>query len=381
MLLYQEQALQIAHNLALFSYGEAETLYRFLTKAERSDEELAGYRECFLAGALDNGMDRETATDLWKYLAQGTGYAFPKGHAVAYAGLAFEALWLKRYYPAELLCALMNHQPCGSYPPRVLVMEARRLSIGVKPLDVNASSMSWTTEDGALRVGLRQLKGMTDLGLRRIMLAQRDRPFNDFEDFVLRTWLPNQLLENLVLVGAFDSFEANRDDLLAELPLVLRRRRKAGRYALGFPGRSGSQSALRLDSSPRDRMLWEFGLLGFCTTGTPFDLMREDVGELTSLQLLASTEPGQQVSVAGSVIRRHSSVNRSGQRTVFLTLEDGTGLGNIVVFSNAQVMSAGSLMRESWLIIEGVVQDRGPAGRSVIANRASPLHVGVGGSH
>ncbi len=73
-------------------------------------------------------------------------------------------------------------------------------------------------------------------------------------------------------------------------------------------------------------------------------------------------------------------MNRSGQRTVFLTLEDGTGLGNIVVFSNAQIMSAGSLMRESWLLIKGVVQDRGPAGRSVIADRAEPLHVGVGGS-
>ena len=377
ILLYQEQTLQIAHHLANFSYGDADLLYRFLTQAGRAEEKLDLYREQFLTGASDNGMDRETGTDLWKYLAQGTGYAFPKGHAVAYAGLAYEALWLKRYYPAELLCALMNHQPCGSYPPRVLMMEARRLGIGLKPLDVNASSMGWTVENGTLRVGLRQLKGMTDSGLRRIVLAQRERPFIDFEDFVLRTWLPNQLVENLVLAGAFDRLEADRDGLVADLPVVLRRRRKAGRYALGFPGRSGSPGAPRLDSSRRDRMLWEFGLLGFCTTGTPFELMREDIKELTSLQLLASTEPGQLVSVAGSVIRRHASVNRNGQRTVFLTLEDGTGMGNIVVFSNAQIISARSLMRESWLLVEGIVQDRGPAGRSVIANRAEPLQVRV----
>ena len=129
--------------------------------------------------------------------------------------------------------------------------------------------------------------------------------------------------------------------------------------------------------SRRDRMLWEFGLLGFCTSDTPFNLMSEDFKELTSRQSLTSIEPGQQVSVAGSVIRRHASINRSGQRTVFLTLEDGTGSGNVVVFSNAQIMNVRSLIRESWLLVEGTVRERDPGGRSIIASRAEPLYVGL----
>ncbi len=377
ILLFQEQALQVAHRLAHFSYRDGDVLYRSLTKAGRTEEETALYREWFLTGLVDNGIDQETGTDLWKYLTQRTGYAFPKGHAVAYAGLAYEALWLKRYYPAELLCCLMNHQPCGSYPPRVLVTEARRLGIGVKPLDVNSSSMGWTLEGGCLRVGLRQLKGMTDSGLRRILLAHRERPFSGFEDFVLRTWLPNQLIENLTLVGAFDSLDPDRDGFVAELPTILRRRRKAGRFASGFPGQSGPHRVAPSGSHRRDWMMWEFGLLGFCATGTVFELLYEDYPDLMPLQILASTEPGQHVFVAGSVLRRHTSVNRNGQRTMFLTLEDGTGLGNIVVFSDAAIISVRSLMSESWLFVDGTVQDRGPAGRSVLANRVEPVHFSV----
>ena len=194
---------------------------------------------------------------------------------------------------------------------------------------------------------------------------------------MLRTWLPNQLIENLTLVGAFDSLEPDRDGLVAELPTIRRRRRKAGRYASGFPGQGEPPGTLQSGSNRRDWMLWEFGLLGFCATGTPFELLNEDFPELIPLELLASTEPGAHVCVAGSVLRRHASVNRNGQRTVFLTLEDGTGLGNIVVFSDAQIISVRSLMAESWLFVEGTVQDRGPAGRSVLAHRVEPIHLRV----
>jgi error-prone DNA polymerase len=372
VLLYQEQVLEIPRQMASFSYMDADALYGSLTQPQRSKEELSAFQDRFLTGATSNGIDRDTSLAVWRNLSQVAAYSFAKGHATAYAGLAYEALWQKYYHPLEFLCALLNHQPCGSYPVRVLVMEARRLEIGLAPLDINTSAPKWTVEPGTLRVGLRQLKGMTDAALRRILLAKKDRYFRCLEDFVARTWLPGYLIENLVLVGAFDSLETDRNHLLDDLSLILRRRRKGGRVTLGFPGRKSS-AAVQPASSRRDTMIWEFGLLGFCSTATPFEFLQDEIGELTPLELLGTTEPGEMVRVAGSVVRRHTSTSRNGQPTRFFTIEDGTGLGNIVLFSNVQTESAGSLQRASWLLVAGTVQERGPGGRSILASMVEPL--------
>ena len=119
ILLYQEQALEIPHRIANFSYVDADGLYQLLTHPKGSEGKLLAYQERFLSGAIDNSFDPDTALAMWRNLTQIAGYSFPKGHATAYAGLAYEALRLKHYYPLEFLCALLNHQPCGSYPVRV----------------------------------------------------------------------------------------------------------------------------------------------------------------------------------------------------------------------------------------------------------------------
>ena len=372
ILLYQEQALEIPHRIANFSYVDADGLYQLLTHPKGSEGKLLAYQERFLSGAIDNSFDPDTALAMWRNLTQIAGYSFPKGHATAYAGLAYEALRLKHYYPLEFLCALLNHQPCGSYPVRVLVMEARHLGIGLAPLDINVSAIKWTVEQGNLRVGLSQLKGMTDSSLRRILLARKERYFESLDDFVARTWLPGYLIENLVLVGALDSLEGERGQTLEELSMILRRRRKGGRSTLGFPG-ARSSVAIQTTYCRRDKMIWEFGLLGFCSTATLYDLLRDEITELVPLELLGTNEPGERVCVAGSVVRRHISQTRTGQPMRFFTIEDGTGLGNVVMFSDAQTKSTGSLKKASWLMVAGTVQERGPGGRSILASQVEPL--------
>lgn len=372
ILLYQEQALEIPHRIANFSYVDADGLYQLLTHPKGSEGKLLAYKERFLSGAIDNSFDPDTALAMWRNLTQIAGYSFPKGHATAYAGLAYEALRLKHYYPLEFLCALLNHQPCGSYPVRVLVMEARHLGIGLAPLDINVSAIKWTVEQGNLRVGLSQLKGMTDSSLRRILLARKERYFENLDDFVARTWLPSYLIENLVLVGALDSLEVERGQTLEELSMILRRRRKGGRSTLGFPG-ARSSVAIQTTYCRRDKMIWEFGLLGFCSTATLYDLLRDEITELVPLELLGTNEPGERVCVAGSVVRRHISQTRTGQPMRFFTIEDGTGLGNVVMFSDAQTKSTGSLKKASWLMVAGTVQERGPGGRSILASQVEPL--------
>ena len=372
ILLFQEQTLEVLHQLAGFSYADADVLYRLSTRPDGAEEELSSYQQQFLAGAREKGMDDDGCVAVWQHLTRIGGYSFPKGHAVAYASLAYEALKLKNCYPAEYLCALLNNQPCGSYPARVLLLEAKRLGIGLASLDVNDSSIKWTVESGNLRVGLNQLRGMNDSSLRRILLARKDHFFTKLEDFVARTWLPGYLIENLVLAGAFDSLEKDRFCLLEELGLLLRKRRKGGRHTFCFP-RIGDSMLEKSNTCSREKMIWEYGLLGFCSTASIYELLQSENRDLVPLGSLETIEPGDKICVAGSVVRRRTTQTRNGHPMRFFTIEDGTGLGYIVMFSDAQTQSHTSLKRATWLIVTGTVQARGPGGRSVLASQVEHL--------
>jgi len=160
-------------------------------------------------------------------LAAFAAYGFCKAHAVAYAVLSYQTLWLKCHYPAEFFAALLSNQPMGYYPPRVLIADARRFGIDILPLDVNSSLDCYSVEDSAIRVGLNQLRGMTDETAESIVQDRARGKFVSLKDFVLRTNASRSILENLVKVGAFDSL-GDREALLLELPGLLQLKRRTG---------------------------------------------------------------------------------------------------------------------------------------------------------
>jgi len=149
VLLYQEQVLKIAHALAGFDYAQADLLRRAMT-TDRSPEEMAKIQETFLAGCRAQGdVSPEAAARTWKALSSFAAYGFCKAHAVAFARTAYQTAWLKRYFPAEFLCAVLDNQPMGFYSAHTIIQDAKRLGIEVRGVDVNASEADYQVEAAA----------------------------------------------------------------------------------------------------------------------------------------------------------------------------------------------------------------------------------------
>ncbi len=158
-IIFQEQVLDVAMALAGFTVGEAEGLRRAMSR-KRSLDAMEAYRRRFLDGALANGADLETAELVFSKLSGFASFGFPKSHAAAFALLAYQSAWLRHHYPEEFLCALLNAQPMGFYPPASLVRDAQRRGVEVLPPDVNRSEAKCRLQGGAVRVGLGYVKGL-----------------------------------------------------------------------------------------------------------------------------------------------------------------------------------------------------------------------------
>ena len=159
VILYQEQVLQAAIAVAGFSEGQAEALRRAMSR-KRSRESMERFLEMFLEGARANGVSDDVAKTVFEKIVAFAEFGFPKSHAAAFAFLAYQSAWLRRYYTVEFTCALLNAQPMGFYPPHVLVHDAQRHGVSILPPDINASNAACTVEQGSLRVGFGYVKGI-----------------------------------------------------------------------------------------------------------------------------------------------------------------------------------------------------------------------------
>src|SRR4051794_19166837 len=159
VVVFQDQVLDVAMAAARFSVGEAEGLRRAMSR-KRSEEAIEAFRPRFVEGCLGNGIDEPVAHQIYDKLVGFSGFGFPKSHAAAFGLLAYQSAWLRRYYPAEFLCALLTPQPMGFYPPASLVRDAQRRGVEVRPPHVNRSGARCAVENGAVRVGLGYIRSV-----------------------------------------------------------------------------------------------------------------------------------------------------------------------------------------------------------------------------
>ncbi len=373
VILYQEQVLKVAHDLAGMSYAEADGFRRAMTH-DRTAEEMEKMRDSFIAGAAGNSVSRSVASKVFEQLAAFAAYGFCKGHAAAYAVLAYQTLWLKCHYPAAFFAAVLSNQPMGYYPPHVLVTAAKGHGIETLPLDINHSSDCYTVEDGAIRVSLKQLKGMSDEALKSILSERAKGSFISLRDFVLRTNTNQPILENLVKVGAFDSF-GSRSDLLLQLTGLTNLRHKIDKgtkplFEYVKPNSAPSDENVYVDK--KAKMLVERELLSLDLSAHPLDFLPLDK-EFTRMKDLHSIPTGKTIKIIGSVIRYQAPPSRNGNRVVYVIMEDGTGVADVIIFSNVQEKCGQVLFREGWLIVKGKIQRRGPKAISIIADDLSPV--------
>jgi len=377
VILYQEQVLKVAHDLAGMSYAEADGFRRAMTH-DRTEEEMEKMRDSFITGATKNGVGKNVAEKVFEQLAAFAAYGFCKAHAAAYAELAYQTLWLKCHYAAEFMAALLSNQPMGYYPPRVLVADARRHGVGILPVDINQSIDNYTAEDGAIRISLRQLKGMSEEVLASILSEKAKSKFTSLRDFVLRTNASQPITENLVRVGAFDSL-GNRDELLKQVPMLINLKHKVGKGVRSLFRDMPSEEQLTASGITRSdntniksKMLIERELLSLDLSAHPLDFIpfEKRITRMKDLQIVAT---GRSVTVAGSVIRYQTPPTRNGNRVVYVIIEDGTGVADVTVFADVQEKYGEVLFKEGWLLIRGKVQRRGPKSLSIIAEELSSI--------
>jgi len=343
VVVFQDQVLEIAIALAGFTVGEAEGLRRAMSR-KRSHDALEAYRGRFVAGASEKGVDTETADRVFDKLVGFSGFGFPKAHAAAFGLLAYQSQWLRHYYPAEFLCALLNAQPMGFYPPATLVRDAQRHGVEVLPADVNLSNAHCVLElcgsepqglSRAVRVGLQYVASVgKDEAEALVAEREANGPFRGVGDLARRAQLSRDGLEALVKGGACDGFGRPRRDLLWDLGLVFREQ--------SVPGTGGEVKQLPLSLEPtaetptlRDLTRWERMLADYRHTGMsvgthPLALLRPHLpaGTLSSTELHAQ-QHGRHVAVAGMTIARQRPSTANG--IVFMLLEDEHGQVNLIV--------------------------------------------------
>ncbi|ACM06625.1 DNA polymerase III subunit alpha [Thermomicrobium roseum] len=372
VILYQEQVLEVAMAIAGMTAGQADAFRRAMG-SKRSRAAMEALRGDFLAGAERNGVARPVAERIFEQIAAFAEYGFCKSHAAALARTAYETLWLRAHYPAALLCALLNNQPMGFYAPEVLIWDALRRGIHVLPPDVLASAARSTlTGDpvhGPVRLGLTAVRGVGRAAAERIVAARSEEPFRDTADVVRRAQLTPEQVEALVLVGAFDRLapDRSRRELLWDLLAVATERPERPRLL------DVSEPAVRLpELDTVEQTFLDYAILGFCLDRHLMELYRAQrrILRVTPAARLRTLPPGATARVAGLVVCRQAPPTARG--VLFLTLEDETGLVNVIVPPPVREQHRALLRRQPVLVIDGRVEREG-ALASLVAEEVRPL--------
>ncbi|MBU7006802.1 DNA polymerase III subunit alpha [Phosphitispora fastidiosa] len=371
VVLYQEQVIEIATAIAGFTPGEADRLRRVMTHA-RSHREMAGIGADFIKKAAANGVSTEVAETIFSYITGYASYGFCEAHAAAFATTAYKTAYLIKHYPAHFFASVLSHQPMGFYDANTLCVEARRRGVTILPPDINLSRESFTVDANTIRISLRQIKGVKDSSLEKILTARKNGPFRSFDDFLKRIRPDRNVLENLICCGAFDSLRDNRKQLLWAIP------------AAGSRGNTGelalTDNMVTLpsvpDFTPQEKFNMEYEILGIDVTSHYMSHWRtrlERRGFLNSRNLAVARDSSL-VNVAGLPVRPHRPPTRTGKIAAFFSLEDEFGLIDITVFEKTYQKFGNLLFTRPVppLQVWGTLQHRGN-GFSIIARQISRL--------
>ncbi len=363
VMLYQEQVVQVAEALAGFSAGQADQLRRAMTR-KRSVEAMAAIRDEFIEGALRNDVAYEVAATVFTKLSAFAEYGFPKSHAAAFGLLAYQSCWLKHYFPAEFLCALLNNQPMGFYAPHVLINDGKRSGVQVFRPDINESGVECTVEGSrAVRIGLTFVKGLHEEAAERIVEERRrNDAYRSLADLIRRVALRPDAMQNLIASGACDGFGLQRREMLWQIGLFIapagfmdrHTRRIAGKQLpLALPT---AQDHVELPATTSwERMADEYRTLGLSTRFHPMYLLRSRLPRhLVSIQELAGLPDGFKLWIPGLIVCRQRPGTAKG--ITFLLLEDEFGLVNVVVYPDLYERQRLEVRSTPMLIIEGRLQ-------------------------
>ncbi|HET8713662.1 MAG TPA: DNA polymerase III subunit alpha [Gemmatimonadales bacterium] len=368
VILYQDQVLQVCQALAGFTTGQSEALRRAMSR-RRSHDLIAGFWEEFRQGALARGVPEKTAEKVFGQVIAFSEFGFPKSHAAAFGLLAYQSAWLRHYHPVEYYVALFNNQPMGFYSIDALGRDAARNGTEMRLPDINASDVWCTVESSVprgqapgLRIGLGFVRHWSEeTATATVEEREKNGPFKSVGDFVRRApaKLKRTAIEALMWVGGCDSFGLTRRELLWQVGLWLPP--KASRSG---DGRGRRQLELSLNHpheqihfrglAASERLLAEYATLGFSASGHPLSLVRKTLpSDLTLNRDLDKLKSGTRCLVAGLVVARQRPETAKG--TVFLLVEDETGMTNVIVRTDVYDRFRAAIRGEPFLLVRGTL--------------------------
>jgi len=365
----------MAMTIADFTGAEAEELRRAMG-FKRAELKMRGIEERLRAGMAKKGIDEETQDKIVLSITSFARYGFPESHAASFALIAYASAYLKCHYLAAFTCALINNQPMGFYSPAVLIKDAQRHGLRVLPAHVNASEWNCTIEKQSLRLGLRCVRHLRAVTGHAIALA---KPFNDIDELARRIpEMRKNELEMLASVGALNGIDA-----------------KHRRDALWKAGRAGRTTGPLLESVPEtepespltqmttnERLSADYYGTGLTVGRHPMSFHRDRMTEMgvTPAASLVNRRNGMFVRVAGCVIVRQRPGTAKG--IVFLSVEDETGIFNVIVMPDIFEANRLTIVRSPYLLVEGPLQKyEGVIHVQARKIEAISLSVGAASSH
>ena len=387
--LFQEQAMQIAIVGAGFSPGKADSLRRAMAAWRRTGK-IAQFGEEFMAGMAANGYPLEFSKNCFAQIQGFAEYGFPESHAASFALLVYASCWLKCHYPDVFGCALLNSQPMGFYAPSQIIRDAIEHGVEVRSVDVNLSDLECVLEDSretdgelrwarnhlwpqhaemtedvhsrkAIRLGFSQAIGVPEADIN-IITARRGAGYDSVRDLWLRTGVSIASLEKLAHADAFASLGLNRREALwvvkgligthgsDTLPLF----EAAGHVETAADVEAGLPKML-----PGEEVIHDYSTLSFSLKGHPLQFIRPllEARRVTRSDQLMSVKPGNRIEVAGLVLVRQRPGTASG--VIFATLEDETGVSNIVIWPKVFEANRKTVLGARMLAVRGQLQREG----------------------
>ncbi|MFN0043183.1 MAG: error-prone DNA polymerase [Alphaproteobacteria bacterium] len=370
--LFQEQAMRIAIVAAGFTPPEADRLRRAMASFRKTGQ-IHIFRAKMIEGMTARGYDRAFAERCFRQIEGFGEYGFPESHAASFALLVYVSAWLKCRHPAAFACALLNSQPMGFYAPAQIVRDALEHGVEVLPIDANASAWDCTLETSpqcaspALRLGLRQIKGFAEADARRL-LAARGAGYRDPRALWLRARLTLAVLENLARADSYRSMGLDRRQALwaikalgaSPLPLLSRIEDEAHEPTTQLVAPTKLPAMALLPAMTMgEQIMADYASLRLSLRAHPLTLLRArlDRDGIVPCAHLAAIESGRRTRVAGIVLVRQRPGSANG--VIFATLEDETGIANVIVWPDTFERYRAVVLGARLLSVAGRVQREG----------------------
>ena len=386
VMLYQEQVIQIAHEIAGFTMPQADNLRRIMGK--KIVDQMERQQEAFVRGAVKKGIKKSVAEEIFNLAARFAEYGFNKSHSAAYALIAYRTAYLKANYPVEYMAALLSSEIDNTDK----IAECKRIGIKVLPPDVNESYSRFTVVGDSIRFGLAAVKNVGSGAVESIIAArEKHGKFSSIYDFACLVDLRlvnKKVFESLISCGAFDSLGYRRAQLMAVVEQALERGGDAQRDwrrgqrsffdILDHAGKTGgrAEDVPDVPEWPENQLLaMEKALLGFYVSGHPLERFEKEIRQFATADAttLSSVEGGATVRVGGIITKlRLTYTRRKNEKMAIATLEDLAGTVELLVYPRAYERAGARIAEEAAVLVTGRV-DLGEESPKVIVSEVIPL--------